>query len=173
MYGNYDGESWDDYLSDQMDDLLCDSDEENVNIIESDESEDISNATEFRRQERENYLKVDEQFKQFLSDFVSNQNEKDNQKRKLKESFFWFIMVCFSILIVSPIGVLGLIIWGKLSDVSAVGAIVSILIELVSAILVLPKIIAEYLFDKEEDKNMMDLIKNMQDYNEKKHDHIN
>jgi hypothetical protein len=42
------------------------------------------------------------------------------------------------------------------------------LIELVSAIIVLPKIIAEYLFNKEEDSNMMQIIKSMQEYNEKK-----
>ena len=49
---------------------------------------------------------------------------------------------------------------------------ISVLIELVSAIIVLPKIIAEYLFNKEEDRNMTEIIKSMQNYNEKKHDHF-
>lgn len=39
------------------------------------------------------------------------------------------------------------------------------LAETLSAVIVLPKIIAEYLFNKTEEKNKIDIISNMQIYN--------
>lgn len=167
----YDGKSWDEYLSDKMNELLWELDDDDIDIV--DESGEISSAENFVNQERKNYLDVDREFKKFLSNFVINQNKKDTQKRWLKGFFFAIIMVCFFVLMISPILVFYLIVKMSISDTSAIVAIISVLIELISAIIILPKVIAEYLFDKEEDKNMMDLIKNMQDYNEKKHSHFN
>lgn len=168
----YDEKAWEEYASPQINDLLLGFDGDNIDIVESDESKEINSAAKFRDEERKNYLEVDIQFKKFLSNFVANQNKKDTQKRRLKGFFFAIIMLSFFILMISPILVFYLIVKTPISDTSAIVAIISVLIELVSAILILPKIIAEYLFDKEEDKNMMDLIKNMQDYNEKKHSHF-
>lgn len=79
-------------------------------------------------------------------------------------------MLGFFILLITP--VMLIIHSNRFSETSMIVAMISVLIELVSAIIVLPKIIAEYLFNKEEDKNMMEIIKSMQNYNEKKHEHF-
>ena len=141
------------------------------NIERSDETEEINAAIEvFRRQERNSYLKIDTQFGNFLESFVLQYGRKEKQKLEFKEAFFWFIMGGFFILLLTPF--LIIVSAGRLNDSVVVVSLISVLVELVSAIIVLPKIIAEYLFNKEEDNNMMEIIKNMQEYNEKKHDHI-
>lgn len=45
-------------------------------------------------------------------------------------------------------------------------------VELTSAIIVLPKIIAEYLFNKGEEESVYRILEKMQEINELKHDHI-
>jgi hypothetical protein len=54
------------------------------------------------------------------------------------------------------------------SDAKTIVAIGGMLIEGITAILVLPKIIAEYLFNKEEEKHRMEIIQSMQAYNDHK-----
>ena len=43
-------------------------------------------------------------------------------------------------------------------------AVISSMVELFAGIIVLPKIIAQYLFDKDEDKIYFELIKDLRDY---------
>ena len=62
--------------------------------------------------------------------------------------------------------------FGRFSDITVIISFVTALIEVVSAIIVLPKIIAKYLFDPEEDRHLIHIIRSMQQYNEKKHRHI-
>lgn len=42
-----------------------------------------------------------------------------------------------------------------------------------AAFQILPKLIAEYLFDPKEDEKLLEIIKNMQDYNSHQHDNLN
>lgn len=139
-------------------------------IERSDEKEDINSSKDFIYQEQKSYIKFDEAFQIFLWNFVDAQNLKEKQKRWLKLFFFLVIMTGFMILIITPCVLI--VKADNLSDTSMIVALITVLIELVSAIIVLPKIIAEYLFNKEEDRNMMEIIKSMQSYNEKKHDHF-
>lgn len=139
-------------------------------IERSDEKEDINSSKDFIYQEQKSYIKFDEAFQIFLWNFVDAQNLKEKQKRWLKLFFFLVIMTGFMILIITPCVLI--LKADNLSDTSMIVALITVLIELVSAIIVLPKIIAEYLFNKEEDRNMMEIIKSMQSYNEKKHDHF-
>jgi predicted PurR-regulated permease PerM len=83
---------------------------------------------------------------------------------------FGLIMAGFFTLLITP---LVIVLKSKgITTGALITALLTTLVELVSAIIVLPKIIAEYLFNKEEDKNMMEIIKSMQTYNEKKQDYI-
>ena len=139
-------------------------------ISKSDEKQEINSSIDFIRQEKESYFQFDKKFLSFLDNFVSTQKQKETQKLWLKGFFFACIMLGFFVLIVTPCIIV--IYATDLSEISVIVAMVSVLVELVSAIIVLPKIIAEYLFNKEEDKNMMEIIKSMQNYNERKHDHL-
>ena len=141
-------------------------------ISKSDEKKEVTQTETVKllNEERNSYMQIDSEFREFLSDFVDLQHYKERQKLHFKALFFWIIMLGFLVLFLLP-GVI--ILWaGKLSELTMAVALVSSLIELVSAIIILPKIIAEYLFNKEEDKNMMEIIKSMQEYNERKHEHI-
>lgn len=139
-------------------------------IEKSDERGDINSSIDFRKREQDSYMQFDKEFHNFLKNFVHAQDRKENQKIWLKGIFFIVIMLGFFALIITPVIII--LRSGSLSDSSIIVAMISVLIELVSAIIVLPKIIAEYLFNKEEDKNMTEIIKSMQNYNEKKHDHF-
>lgn len=120
--------------------------------------------------ERGIFLKSDRAFLKFLRHFVENQNTKEKQKQILKYWFFAIVMLGFLILISTPIVLIVSI--KDMTQITAIISVLSILIELVVAIMVLPQIIAEYLFNKEEDKMMMQIIESMQQYNNAKHKYI-
>lgn len=139
-------------------------------IARSNEKEEINSSKDFINKERDSYIQFDRQFQIFLKNFVRMQNKKEKQKLYLKAIFFSGIMIGFMGLIFTPLIIVFRV--GSFTEIGVVVALGSVLIELVAAIIVLPKIIAEYLFNKEEDANMMEIIKSMQNYNEKKHEHF-
>lgn len=144
---------------------------EEENIEKSDETKEIQHIEEFIENECRSYMIIDRYFIKFLKNFVYFQYQREKLKNRFKNAFFWIIMLGFLILLISPFLI---ILFAKTwSEITILVALIATLIELVSAIIVLPGIIAEYLFNKEEDSNMVEIIKNMQEYNEKKHDHIN
>lgn len=164
-FGSFFTLEWDGFSGDiDIDDIQLD------NIELSDEKEEIYSSKNFIKQETESYVRFDEEFHCFLSNFVVQQKDKEDLKQLLKKWFFGLIMAGFFALLITP---LVIVLKSKgITTGALVTALLTTLVELVSAIIVLPKIIAEYLFNKEEDKNMMEIIKSMQTYNEKKQDYI-
>ena len=160
----------DDELNDQLSKFINSDNTEHVKIYQSNEAEEISQSNDFINREKDSYIKIDQEFKRFLHNFVNIEEKKEQQKLNLKDQFFWFIMIGFLALMLTPLIIV--IVGRNMSNASMIVSLITALIELVSAIIVLPKIIAEYLFNKEEDANMIQIIKNMQEYNEKKHEYI-
>lgn len=56
----------------------------------------------------------------------------------------------------------------RVTDVALITLTISSLAETLSAIIILPKIIAKYLFNKKEEENKIQIISNMQLYNKEK-----
>ena len=160
----------DDELNDQLSKFINSDNTEHVKIYQSNEAEEISQSNDFINREKDSYIKIDQEFNRFLHNFVNIEEKKEQQKLNLKDQFFWFIMIGFLALMLTPLIIV--IVGRNMSNASMIVSLITALIELVSAIIVLPKIIAEYLFNKEEDANMIQIIKNMQEYNEKKHEYI-
>lgn len=158
-----------DIASEQLNDILG-KDIVSSDISQSDESGEIRQSLDFLEKEKESYIHVDKEFGRFLSNYVDIQQKKEEQKLHFKDQFFWFVMISFFALMLTPF-VLSISI-GRFSDITVIISFVTALIEVVSAIIVLPKIIAKYLFDPEEDKHLIHIIRSMQQYNEKKHRHI-
>ena len=156
----------DDELNDQLSKFINSDNTEHVKIYQSNEAEEISQSNDFINREKDSYIKIDQEFNRFLHNFVNIEEKKEQQKLNLKDQFFWFIMIGFLALMLTPLIIV--IVGRNMSNASMIVSLITALIELVSAIIVLPKIIAEYLFNKEEDANMIQIIKNMQEYNEKK-----
>ncbi len=155
------------------------SDEETDNI-ENGRTDEVDvekiinkNNTHFRNllnEEQNIFLDTDKEFLKFLRNFVENQKAKENQKTILMGVFFAIVMLGFFVLIITPLALVSNL--SNINQITAIVSMIAILIELVSAIIILPEIIAKYLFNKEEDSQLMQIIESMQRYNQKKHDYI-
>lgn len=146
-------------------------------VEESDQAEENSNAEDLVVEDSqqikdlfdESYIKMDEKFLGYLETFTEITRKGDKVKRTLKCWFFVCIMLILIALIACQCFVICYASMNSQSvDSKAIVAVCGILIENLTALIVLPRIIAEYLFNKEEDKNRIDIIKSMQSYNEHK-----
>lgn len=147
------------------------SNNNNIDVENIINTSNNNNRESFLKHEQDFSMNMDEYFLIFLSNFVKTQNEKEQQKTIFKEQFFWIVMIGFLSLLLTPM--ILIISLKSLSQITAVVSLVTIFFELVSAIIVLPKIIAEYLFNKQEDEKLMQIIESMQKYNQDKQKHIN
>lgn len=105
----------------------------------------------------------DELYTKLLHHYIETSEQKTRRNRKYKLSFFIIVMTVFCVLILSPIFAMFVVIFKNTTNTVAIVSMASGAISIVSAIIVLPKIIAKHLFPADEDKNMIDLVKNMQD----------
>lgn len=135
-------------------------------VVEDDKGIPIERLDEISKA-REAYEKVDNQIIDFIENFVDSQKKTLNQKHKLKSIFFWMTMVAFLIVILSPILVI-LFIKTK-NTIPYVAGIIASLIQSLTSIIILPKIVAQYLFNKEEDVATIEIVKLMQTFSEKVH----
>lgn len=97
-------------------------------------------------------------YSEFLTTIKDDIMKRSELKSSLKSKFFYFVMICFSVLIITPIFTLLFYNFFKMDDRNFYVFVLSSLTEIIVAIIVLPKIIAEYLFDKEEDRNTFNLV---------------
>lgn len=112
---------------------------------------------------------------EILSTYKDQLNKSFDQKIKLKEDFFHFIqfimrvmVVVFAIVLIGSVILMSAMAFMNLISlqfiVGAATAIISSFVSLLLGIIKLPKIIAKYLFDKEENNLMEGIIKNIQIY---------
>lgn len=113
-------------------------------------------------------------FNSFLYAFINRFSEKEMQKAGIKKTFFVWVMIIFSLIVLFPVVyVVICLITNNISAWSLITVIVSSLIEIITAFLVLPQIIAEYLFNRQEDSDLIAIISNMQAYNVSSHQRVN
>lgn len=145
----------------------------NVDIYEDEdtnEQEEINESENIFKEAQKAYSKVDDNILAFISNFVNNQNNVAKQKKRLKGIFFAITMLGFSVVLATPI-VLVIAFWKLgIEDIYTVTAsIVSAVVEVLITIIVLPKIVAEYLFNKEEENSNIKIVELMQKYSETMH----
>lgn len=108
------------------------------------------------------YLKRNALYSSLLETYIVNYNKKASRKNKYKFAFFIVTMLTFIAIIL--LSIITIVHMAKkdtttIYDMSVVfGSVASF----ITAIVVLPKIIAEHLFPVNEDENMISLVKNMQ-----------
>lgn len=108
------------------------------------------------------YYQRDASYTKLLNDYIEVYREKTKWKKWYKLVFFSIAMLTFLGLIVGAM-VLFIIIAGKeKSTVADIALIVGAVAGVLSAIIILPRIIAEHLFPTNEDEHMIDMVKNMQ-----------
>lgn len=148
---------------------------EKQNLVGSSEKEKFTEAKEhaynFLVREQDTFYRFDNSFEIFLKNFVENQKRKEEQKLNFKRCFFYPLTVVFLIILLMPI-VIVYLFKDLFTEIGAIVSVLSALVELTAAIIILPKIIVMYLFNKQEDEKLLDIIQNMQEYNQKKHEHI-
>lgn len=104
-------------------------------------------------------------FNQFLENYTNEYKSKSEQKRKLKDIFFVVILSILGIIVVGSMILLIVLLNLKLNISNIIITLISTSAEIITSLLILPKIIAEYLFDKEEEQHLNEIIGKMQEYN--------
>lgn len=155
------------FLSGDSDEVL--SDDEAFRDF-SEEYNEISESENLFKEAKEAYNKVDDKLLDFIGNFVVNQDKVAKQKKKLKNIFFWFAMICFAFIVLTPIICLIVLMIFNVSDYYIIfGAISAALLEVLTTVIVLPKIVAEYLFNKEEENANIKIVELMQKYSDTMH----
>lgn len=135
---------------------------------------DINNHTyEFVDGSKE-YEKHTQKYTELLQNYIAHTKSSNEIKNTYKKIFFWVIMtimVALAVLFIITISS-ALHIIEKLSGAGSIESIVGVITTVVSSFVTmlvslfkLPQIIAEYLFNPEEDKNMATIIGDIQKYN--------
>jgi uncharacterized membrane protein YcjF (UPF0283 family) len=142
--------------------------------VNPDTSKEINESETLFKEVKESYNKVDNKLIDFISNFVENQNVASQQKKSLKTIFFWFTMVLFAIIVITPIICLILMLIWKVPNYYVIfGSLVASVVEVLTTVIVLPRIVAEYLFNKEEEKANLQIVQLMQKYSETIHGYDN
>ena len=145
----------------------------NLDLFDEDQEEVESEVEESKNlfiEAKSTYNKVDDKLLVFIDNFVVNQNNAAKQKKQLKDIFFWFTMISFALIVITPIICLVALMCADVYDYYIIfGAIVASLVEVLTTIIILPKIVAEYLFNKKEENSNIKIVELMQKYSEMIH----
>ena len=144
-----------------------------INSLDDDSNIEKSNEIEKLNESKidtlkcvlDNYQQTDRKLLETLTDTVDLLKNRETQKSRFKLWFFIIIMTVFVILCLSPFVILFLFR-------NIIVTIIGTLTEILTAIIVLPKIIANYLFNLNEDKEYFNLISDLKSYHEKKSRYI-
>lgn len=97
-----------------------------------------------------------------LETYIANYKQKEKTKGVYKCIFFIVTIILFIGIVVS--GIIGIILLSMYGDGSLanVGIAIANIAGIISTLIVLPRIIAEHLFPTNEESNMLEMVKNMQ-----------
>lgn len=137
---------------------------------ETSDSNKFSESGKIFQEAKESYNKVDDKLIEFIGNFVTNQNQAAKQKKQLKNIFFWFTMVIFAVIVMTPIICLFVMLAiGANKYYMVLVSLISSVAEVLTTVIVLPKIVAEYLFNKEEETANIKIVELMQKYSDTIH----
>lgn len=115
------------------------------------------------KEQDEEYNNRNELYTQLLGIYIDNYRKKEKTKGIYKLIFYIVTMLLFSgIVICGLLGIMRLSLYGDGSWAN-VGIAIANVAGIVSTLMILPKIIAEHLFPINEESNMLEMVKNMQD----------
>lgn len=97
-----------------------------------------------------------------LKDHIKSYGEKADANMKYKRWFFGITMAMMVFCVVVPVIALLIMAITSVNICDSAATVIGCVASIVSALIILPKIIAEHLFPLKEDENMIGLIKEMQ-----------
>ena len=111
----------------------------------------------------EQYDNRDALYTELLDHYIIATKSKNQINKFYKKVFFWVVVVAFAVIVLTPIAATFIVLFKGFTETSAIVALVGSAAGAIPAVIVLPKIIAQHLFPTDEDKNMIDLVKSMQE----------
>lgn len=123
----------------------------------------LKSTIEWTNKEDKEYDQRNVLYSELLRQYIDIYTQKENAKKKYKCIFFWVTLLIFIIITIGCLlGICKISIYGD-GELVNVGIAITNLAGIVSALLIIPKIIAEHLFPTDEESNMIGMVKNMQD----------
>ena len=148
--------------SDSLDEIRSDLSYKNESGIEVEDNSLIETSKKEYDADMEQCNKRNILYTRLLSHYLDEHEIKSNNKVKYRSKFFWVTIISFiSIIALSIFSMIYVCVNGSTS-VSSVSIVVGSVGSMISAIIVLPKIIAEHLFPRNDESAMIELVKNMQ-----------
>jgi hypothetical protein len=111
----------------------------------------------------EEYARRDKAYTALLGDYILQYKEKSKGNKWYKRVFFVCVMAVFACVVVIPIVLATVLVIRKSVSLPALGVAIGTIASSISALVILPRIIAEHLFPKNEDQNMIALVQKMQE----------
>lgn len=135
----------------------------NIDSVKAIETSDKALLSTIEKSEKDpEYEKRNELYTFLLSHYIDSYKKKSKHKSGYKIAFFIIIMLAFLCVIGGTVAAILIISGKETSTNSDLAAIIGGCATVFSALLVLPKVIAEHLFPPNDDANMIDMVKNMQ-----------
>ena len=104
----------------------------------------------------------DELYSKMLEHYLEDHKSKSEWNKRYKFYFFWVTIVILIALVGAPIAAMVIFALRPKIGVEEIALVVSGIPGIISAIMILPKIIAEHLFPANEDQHMIGMVQNMQ-----------
>ena len=102
-------------------------------------------------------------YTELLRSYIKDYVQKAKHKKIFKCIFFGIIMSVFAgISIIAIAGIFMVLKHGNVT-LEEVGVVIGALASMISAFIIIPRIIAEHLFPANEDENMIEMVKSMQE----------
>ena len=149
-----------DSLSSNEDEQLIPLDDENI------ERTIIENDKESLNQRNKQYNEILDSY----SNHIKNTLDFKQRNRDLTfKIFIWtFIIVILSIFLL----IVGVCWYGNFKDIRIISLIITSLLTLITSLIVIPTKITEFIYNPNEDTQIGEIIKNLQDYDKALRDHI-
>lgn len=134
----------------------------------SERDEQSSRTSEAHRDYTTAYVGILNTYNEQISKSVDKKNELKSKFFAVIKHIMYALAALFVLSVIGSLIIFYIMVGAEKNNVEilagAITAIISSLSTMVISIFTLPKIIAEYLFNKEEDKLMSEIIKNIQKY---------
>ena len=123
----------------------------------------LNNAANAAIKTDSEYDRRNNMYTDLLSQYIDKYKHKEKDKKIYKWIFFIIVMLAMAAVItVCLIVVVSLTIKAESTSLADFAVVLTSIGGIISTIVIIPKIIAEYLFPSDEESNMIDLVKNMQ-----------
>ena len=118
----------------------------------------VSDDDDFRKE----YADRDKLYTKLLDCYIEFYCGKSKRNKCYKKTFFYSILGTFLLIILATMTFITILALRGDTTIEDIGIVASGAAGMVSALIILPKIIAEHLFPKDEDKNMIGLVEKLQ-----------